>query len=122
MRRLATILFTVPMAVFGLLHFGPLEFSLDYVPDWLPFPAFWVYFAGVGLLAFALSVAIGKLDRLAGYFLALEILLFVVLIHAPRAIDGDFISVIASFRDISMAGAALFFAERFARDRYLPFG
>lgn len=121
MRRLATILFTVPMAAFGFLHFGPLEFSIDYVPDWLPIPAFWVYFAGVGLLAFALSVALGKLDRLAGYALALELLLFVVLIHIPKAATGDFLGIIATLRDIGMAGGALLFAEGFARDRYLPF-
>ncbi len=121
MRRIATILFTLPMAAFGILHFGPLEFSIDYVPDWLPFPAFWVYFAGVGLLAFALSVVLGKLDRLAGHALALELLLFVILIHVPKAISGDFVGVIAVFRDIAMAGAALLFSEGFARDRYLPF-
>ena len=121
MRRIATILFTIPMAVFGFLHFGPLDFSLDYVPSWLPFPAFWVYFAGLGLLAFAISVALGKLDRLAGYLLAVELLLFVMLIHVPKAGSGDFVGLIAVFRDTAMAGGALLFAEGFARDRFLPF-
>lgn len=114
-------LFALPMAIFGFLHFGPLEFSLPYVPEWLPFPALWVYFAGVGLLLFALSVALGKWDRLAAILLALELFLFVLLTHIPNLIGGDFLGLIATFRDLSMAGAALMFAERFARDRRLPF-
>ena len=95
------------MAVFGLLHFGPLEFSLPYVPAWLPAPALWIYLAGAGLLAFAASAALGKFDRIAGRLLAVELLLFVVLIHVPHALDGDFVRVIAVFRDIAMAGGAI---------------
>lgn len=114
-------LFALPMAVFGFLHFGPIKFSLPYVPAWLPFPAFWVYFAGAGLLLFALSVVLGKWDRLAAILLAVELLLFIVLTHLPSLIGGDFLGLIATFRDLSMAGAALLFAERFTRDRRLPF-
>ncbi len=121
MRTLIRTLFAVPMAAFGLLHFGPLEFSLGYVPAWLPAPALWVYFAGVGLLLFALSVALGKYDRLAARCLAVELLLFVVLIHVPKALTGDFLGVIATFRDVAMVGAALMYAEAFARDRRLSF-
>ena len=119
--RLAKTLFAVPMAVFGLLHFGPLEFSLPYVPAWLPAPAFWIYLAGAGLLAFALSVALGRFDRIAARLLALELLLFVLLTHLPNALDGDFVRAIAVFRDVAMAGAALMYAEGFARDRRTGF-
>lgn len=112
-------LFALPMALFGFLHFGPLEFSLPYVPAWLPYPAFWVYLAGAGLLLFALAAVLGRKDRLAGYLLALELLLFVLLTHLPTLIGGDFLGLIATFRDVSMAGAALMFAEAFARDRSL---
>ncbi|MEO0733809.1 MAG: DoxX family protein, partial [Bacteroidota bacterium] len=84
-------LFASPMAVFGFLHFGPLEFSLPYVPFWLPFPAFWVYFAGVGLLLFAVSAVLGRKDRLAALLLALELILFILLIHVPKAMEGDFL-------------------------------
>ncbi len=119
MKKLAIFLFTVPMAAFGFLHFGPLEFSLSYVPVWLPFPAFWVWLAGAGLLLFSLSVLLGRKDRIAAYALTIELLLFVMLIHVPKAVSGDFSGLIAIFRDVAMAGGALFFAEEFSRDRSL---
>ncbi len=114
---LARALFAAPMAAFGFLHFGPIEFSLPYVPAWLPAPALWVYVAGIGLLLFATSVALGKYDRAAARWLAVEVLLFVILVHLPKAFSGDFLGVIASLRDTAMAGAALMYAERFARDQ-----
>ena len=64
-------LFIIPFAVFGFLHFGPIEFSLPYVPSWLPLPAFWVYFVGICLFAFAISAMFGKLDKLASLLLAI---------------------------------------------------
>lgn len=122
MNRISTLgkyLFALPMAVFGFLHFGPGEFTLHYVPGWLPYPAFWVYLAGVGLIAFTVAFLLGRKDRLAARLLALELLIFVGMIHIPAMIDGDFPGLIATFRDVAMAGAALLFGEGFARDRSL---
>lgn len=109
-------LFLLPFAVFGLLHFGPLEYSIEYIPDFLPFKAFWVYFVGVALLAFVISALIKKLDKLAAISLAVMLILFVFLIHIPKAVTGDFLGIIATARDISMAGAALMYAQKFAKD------
>jgi hypothetical protein len=110
-------LFVLPFAVFGLLHFGPLEFSLPYVPTWLPFPAAWVYFVGACFVAFVASVFLKKHDQLAAVLLAVCLLLFVALIHVPGAVAGDFKSVIGATRDLCIAGGALMYAKAFARDR-----
>ena len=109
-------IFASMFAVFGLLHFGPLAFSLPYVPGFLPFPAFWVYFAGIALVAFSVSVWVGKLDKLAALLLALMMFIFVVLIHIPGAVAGNFVSTIGVFRDTTIIGAALMYADKFARD------
>ncbi|MEO1518864.1 MAG: DoxX family protein [Bacteroidota bacterium] len=109
-------LFILPFAAFGFLHFGPLEFSLPYIPSYLPLPAFWVYFTGVCLLAFTLSSAIKKLDGLAALLLGSMMLLFVLMVHIPKAMEGDFLQVIASFRDTAMAGAAFLYASTMASD------
>ncbi len=112
--------FVSVFAVFGFLHFGPLEFSLPYIPSYLPYPAFWVYFSGAGLLAFSVSAWVGKLDKLAALLLALMLFLFIVMIHIPGAIQGDFIQLIGIFRDTAMMGAALMYADRYAKDsRYV---
>ena len=115
-------LFTLPFAVFGFLHFGPLAFSLPYVPGWLPAPAFWVYFTGACLIAFSISAAVGRLDGLASLLLAVLMLTFVLTIHVPKALAGDFLGIIATARDTGMAGAALLYATTMAKDlRYCGF-
>jgi uncharacterized membrane protein len=114
--KLGKWFFIVPFAVFGFLHFGPLEFSLPYVPKWLPFPAFWVYFVGVCFFAFTISAIIKKYDKLAAVLLALCLFLFVLIVHIPSAAGGDFKSVIGAIRDITMCGAALMYAGAFAKD------
>lgn len=115
-------LFLLPFAGFGFLHFGPLEFSLPYVPGWLPAPAFWVYFIGVCLFGFAGAAALRRLDGLAAMLLAILLLSFVITIHLPKAIAGDFLGIIATLRDTCMAGAALLYGALAARDlRFSPF-
>ncbi len=109
-------LFVAPFALFGLLHFGPLEFSLPYVPVWLPFRALWVYLVGVCMLLFVASAILRKMDMLASLLLALMLLLFVFLVHIPAAISGDFKGIIAIARDTAMCGAALMYGQLFASD------
>lgn len=110
-------LFILPFAVFGFLHFGLLEFSINYIPDFLSFKAIWVYFSGACLIAFVVSAIIKKFDKLAAVLLALELVLFVCLIHIPKALEGDFVQFIGIFRDTAMAGAALLYAKFVAVDQ-----
>jgi hypothetical protein len=109
--------FVMPFFLFGLLHFGPLEFSLPFVPKWLPFPAFWVNFVGICFFGFVLSAAVKKYDKLAAVLLAVCLFLFVILVHIPTALAGDFKAVIGAIRDFCMCGAALMYAESYAKDK-----
>lgn len=110
-------LFITPFALFGLLHFGPLTFSLPYVPSWLPAPAFWIYFLGLCLVAFAVSAFVRRLDGLASLLLAGLLFVFVAVVHLPTALRGDFAGVIGSLRDAAMAGAALLYGLYIAKDK-----
>jgi len=122
MKTLGKWLFIIPFAAFGLLHFGPLDYSLSYVPGWLPFPAFWVYATGACLLGFTLSAILRRYDGIASLLLAILMLVFVGSIHLPKAFTGDFLGIIATFRDTCMAGAALLYSTFMATDtRYLSF-
>jgi uncharacterized membrane protein len=114
--KLGKWFFILPFFGFGFLHFGPLEFSLPYVPKWLPFPSFWVYFVGLCFMLFVVSVMLQKWDKLAAVLLGVCLLLFVVLIHIPTAMSGNFMGVIAVLRDIAMAGAAWMYASTMAKD------
>jgi len=105
------------------MHFGPIEFSLPYVPNFLPFPTFWVYFVGICLLAFTFSAILKKLDGLAAFLLAILLLIFVLTVHFPTALTGDFKGVMSIFRDTCQAGGALLYGAFIAKDlRFSPFG
>ncbi|MEO0899926.1 MAG: DoxX family protein [Bacteroidota bacterium] len=117
LRVWARWLFIIPFALFGLLHFGPIEFSLPYVPAWLFAPVFWVYAIGVFLIGFFISAALKKLDGLASLLLAALLIVFVLTIHIPKAISGDFLGVIASIRDVCMASGAIIYGLFLAEDK-----
>lgn len=108
--------FIISFFIFGMLHFVPLEFSLPYVPGWLPFPIFWVYFVGICFLLFVLSASIRRYDRLASTLLGFCLLLFVLLVHIPGVAGGNFSSIIGATRDLAMCGAAWMYASAFAKD------
>jgi hypothetical protein len=67
-------------------------------------------------MAFTISAAVGKLDKLAATLLAVLLFVFVALVHIPKAATGDFLGIIATMRDTCMAGAALLYAALVAKD------
>lgn len=114
--KLGKWFFLFAFLFFGLLHFGPLEYSLPYVPRWLPFRVFWVYFVGVCFILFVVSAIVKKYDRLAATLLGVCLLLFVLLIHIPDMVGGNFSSLIGAIRDIAMAGAAWMYAGAYTKE------
>ncbi len=115
-------LFILPFSIFGLLHFMNVKgMAENIVPSWLPAPDIFVYITGVALIAAAISMAIGKKDQLAALLLALFLLLVVLTVHVPNAMDptkGQ-MSITLMMKDIALIGASLLFAQHIARDRSL---
>lgn len=100
----------------GLLHVTGPEFTATQVPTFFGAPYFWVYLTGVAQLAFAASILVGKLDKLASVLLFVMMLIFIATIHVPKAIGGDFMGVISIMRDSGYAGSALLYAGAMAKD------
>jgi putative oxidoreductase len=109
---LGKYLFAVPFAIFGIFHF----MSLDAMASFAPGGSISVIISGVGLIAAALSMLIGKLDKLAAVLLALMLILFVAFIHAKGAMAGDQNATAALLKDIMLAGASLMYAGSMAKD------
>lgn len=109
---LGKYLFAIPFAVFGIFHF----MNLDAMAAWAPLGKAGVIIAGVGLIAAAVSMLIGKFDKLAAVLLAVMLLLFVALIHAKGAFSGDQNSMTGLLKDLMLAGAALLYAKTSASD------
>lgn len=103
----------LPMLVFGIFHF----MNADGMAGMAPFGGkIIVYLVGVCLILFAVSVFIGKYDKLAGVLLAVMMILFVTLVHMKGVANGDQMSTVSLLKDLSIAGAALMYAHGIAKD------
>lgn len=74
----------------------------------------WVYITGVCLIASGVAIAIQKFDRLAALGLALMLLVFIAVIHAPGLSESNemakMLAVVSMLKDLSLAGGALTYA------------
>ena len=102
-------LFALPMAMFGILHF----MNASSMAAMAPFGgAFMVYLTGAALLAAAVAIIIGKMDRLAALLLGIMLLIFALSIHLPSIIGAGeneqqmAMSMGNMLKDIALAGGA----------------
>jgi uncharacterized membrane protein len=74
------------MILGGVQHFIYTQFVATLVPQWIPYPVFWAYFAGVALVAGGAGLFVTKTARVAAALSGLMIFLWVVMLHVPRAL------------------------------------
>lgn len=104
-------LFCTTIFLYGLVHmlYGPMVATL--VPDWIPWHVFWAYFAGVALMVLAIAVTFKIKRKEAALLLALTILMWIFLIHLPRAINDPYGNnsnePISAFSAVAFCGIAL---------------
>ena len=96
----------------GIQHFIWAKFVASLVPAWIPGAMFWVYFAGVALIAGGLGMLLPPTARLAAALTALMIFLWVILLHIPRALVAPrgANEATAVFEALAMCGIALMLA------------
>src|SRR5271169_6190508 len=83
---LSNLCFAVPLAVFGTEHLSGARFIMLGVPSYMPGRLFWAYFVGVALLAASVSMATKIQVRWSGLLFGIMMLLFVAMLHIPRAL------------------------------------
>jgi uncharacterized membrane protein len=76
------------MIVFGLYHFVKPKNLLVYVPEFMPGGILWVYFVGAAFILAAIAFITHKQVKLAGYLLALLLIIFVIAIHLPNYLNS----------------------------------
>jgi putative oxidoreductase len=107
---LGKYLFALPMALFGAFHF----MKADAMAGMAPFGGVvMIYLVGLCLILFAVSVFIGKYDKLAAVLLALLMIIFIITIHRSAAMAGDMTNLL---KDLAIAGGALMYAGGYAKD------
>jgi putative oxidoreductase len=116
--NLGKYIFAIPFAIFGVMHL----MNADAMAGMSPFGgAIVVYITGIALIAAAVSIIIGKMDKLATVLLALMMLLTALLVHA-KGLSGAADEMVAQsymtnlLKDIMLAGAAMLYASHAAKD------
>ena len=97
----------------GVQHFVYADFVVTLVPGWIP-PGrlFWAYFAGVALIGGGVGVLVPATVRWAGTLSGLMILLWVPLLHIPKALANprDPGETSAIFEALALSGVAFLVA------------
>ncbi len=105
------VLYAVPFIVFGIIHFINAQAMGGYVPAYIPGGAFWVYVTGAVFIVAALAILLGKMTKELSLVLAIQLLVFVALIHIPGVLKGNQMNVSGMLKDLSLAGGALLIAS-----------
>ena len=111
--RIAVVILGIVMIVFGVYHFIAPQTLLAYVPDFMPGGILWVYLAGAAFVLAAIAFIAHKQVRLAGYLLALLLMIFVLTIHLPNYLhagstDMKQMSFVNMLKDTALAAFALY--------------
>ena len=98
----------------GIQHFVYADFVAKLVPGWIPGPYLWVYFTGIALIAGGVGMLVPKTARLAALMSGIMMLLWVILLHIPRALADvhDIGETSGVFEALAMSGAAFILSGR----------
>lgn len=113
--RIAIIILSLVMIVFGIFHFKDPRSLLIYVPNYLPGGITWVYITGSAFILAAISFLLNRQVKLAAYLLAGMLFLFVLAVHLPNylhagAADMKQLALTNLLKDSAIAAFALHIA------------
>ena len=120
----ARVLFAIPFLVFGLGHLMEGSKMADMIYHITGTPSLILnYVAGIGLILASIAIIINKKAKMASLLLALELFLFIVILHIPKMMgigpvemfcnDLDMmaqVGMVHMMKDLALMGAALMFA------------
>jgi hypothetical protein len=94
--RLGAVLYALTIVYYGILHFMVAKEAESYIPAWIPWHLFWMYFCGAALIASGVAILIRTKQKLAAVLLGAMILTWFIILHLPRvavanasAMDGE---------------------------------
>jgi len=87
--RISISLLAIVMIVFGIYHFMFPQNLISFLPSFLPPGNIWIYIPGTAFILAAIAFITNKKVKLAGYLLAIMLLIFVLTIHVPNYLSGS---------------------------------
>lgn len=82
------ILFSIAIISFGIDHFIFAREAADYVPSWVPYHLFWMYFTGTALIGSGLAIILKIKPGPVAALLGTMILTWFIILHIPRVITS----------------------------------
>ncbi|MBS1666462.1 MAG: DoxX family protein [Bacteroidetes bacterium] len=113
--KIAIYLLSAVLVIFGFFQFKYPHDLLIYVPDFLPGGITWTYFVGGAFILVGISFATNKYVKFTSYLLAAMLLIFILTIHLPNALNAGNAEMrtwawINLFKDSAILGFALHIA------------
>ena len=110
------VLFSITIISYGVDHFLYAKDVVDYVPSWIPFHLFWIYFAGIALLCSGVAIMLKIKTQLAATLLGTMILIWFIILHIPRVIVSPVAylgsEIASAFLALAYSGIAFVIAGR----------
>ena len=114
--RVAVIILAIVLICFGLYHFINPENLVNFLPEFMPGGKIWIYVTGAAFILAGIAFLLHKQVKLAGYLLALLLIIFVLTIHLPNYLNsgsaemrqGAFVNIL---KDTALAAFALYLAS-----------
>jgi len=116
------IIYAVTIVTFGILHFMEAKDAATYIPDWIPWHMFWIYFCGACLIGSGIAIIFKIRVSLFAGLLGLMIFIWVVSLHIPKVInaaspDERTGEITSAFLALAYCGIALVVAGN-AKEKY----
>src|SRR5436190_3847441 len=88
--RVASIIYALTIAGFGIRNFLKANDMGANVPDYMPGGSVWLYVTGACMILAAIAIILNNhITRIACYLLALMLIIFVCLLHIKAALNGN---------------------------------
>ncbi|MEA3497405.1 MAG: DoxX family membrane protein, partial [Bacteroidota bacterium] len=77
------IIFALPFLGFGINHFIKTEKYVFFMPDYIPFPEYLMYFIGIVFILSAINIIINFKARISALVLAGILALLTIIVYLP---------------------------------------
>jgi uncharacterized membrane protein YphA (DoxX/SURF4 family) len=112
--RFGVILFALTILNYGVLHLLYAKEAGDYIPSWVSNHLIWMYVTGAALIGSSLAILLGIRRRLFAALLGIMILIWVIILHIPKATGAPLANnegeVTSAFLALSYCGIAFVIA------------